>query len=101
MSSKESLEANSDAQESDRSLNEEEITLSLNAPAVYTNRFYMAYGPGGIRITFAEQHGATIAVRSAVIMNPEDGIALYKTMQGMLKEVETALSKIKSLPKEE
>ncbi len=74
-----------------------EIDLTNTIPAIFTNKLFVALGPGGVRITFAEQQGDNIlpAVRTAVIMQLEDAIALYKTLQGLLKEPEEDFEVIK------
>lgn len=79
-----------------RPLTKEEFNISNSGPAILTNRFYIAYGAWGVRIAFAEQQAedATAVFRTAVVMSVQDGIALYKTLQQLLKEPEAELQKI-------
>jgi len=78
-----------------RSATEAELSVANSGPAVLANRFYVSVGPQGPRIAFAEQiTEQTLPVfRTAVIMSVQDGIALYKVLQGLLKESEAALQK--------
>lgn len=89
--------------ETNRPLKENEVELSNTIPAVFSNRFYIAMGAGGVRITFAEQQSENSIPmpRNAVIMHPEDGIALYKSLQGLLVDFESALQKHKESQQEE
>lgn len=80
-------------EETNRPLTENEVQISNSVPAIFTNRFFISMSPGGVRITFTEQQSeiGDPAVRSAVIMHIEDGIALYKTLENLLKEAEETL----------
>lgn len=74
---------------------ESEMNVSNSGPAVLSNRIFAATGQWGLRITFAEQDSPQKppAFRTAVVMSFQDGIALYKMLQGLLKEPEAALQK--------
>jgi hypothetical protein len=79
-----------------RALTKEEFNVSNSGPAILTNRFYIAYGAWGVRIAFAEQQveDTPAAFRTAVVMSIQDGIALYKSLQQLLKEPEANLQEL-------
>jgi hypothetical protein len=62
------------------------------APAV--NRFVATLGPTGLRVAFLEEDADTTPYfRTAVTMHPQDGIALYKMLQGVLHDFELELDR--------
>lgn len=71
----------------------EENELMFSGPAVLSNKFYVALGPVGARITFAEQSPETSPkFRTAVVLPFQDAIELYKLLSKMLKPIEEALA---------
>ncbi len=62
-------------------------------PAPAVNRCVVTFGPTGLRVAFLEEDADTTPYfRAAVTMHPQDGIALYKMLQGVLHEFELELA---------
>ena len=78
-----------------KSLTKEEIKVLSSGAAVYSNRFLATLTPAGIKVVFTEQNGEKDipTFRTGVILSVQDGIALYKLLQKLLKEQERALKK--------
>jgi hypothetical protein len=79
-----------------------EFKEAHSGPAVYSNRFYVTMTAHGVRIGFMEQSepGAVPVFRNAVILSLEDGIALYKLLQGTLKDAESIIRNAQPQPQE-
>jgi hypothetical protein len=64
-------------------------------PAPGVTRFVANLGPTGVRLAFLEDApDGTPCFRGAVTMHPQDGIKLYKMLQGMLSQLEQAFEKM-------
>lgn len=71
-----------------REISDAELNAAIGAPAVYTNRIYLAGMSGiGFRISFAEaqQGGQMPLPRAAVFMSVADAIALRDLLNDQLK----------------
>ncbi len=79
-------------------VSETELDIANSGPALLSNRFYVTVAPFGVRIAFTEQSNPQKppAFRTAVVMSIQDGIALYKLMQDLLKEAEASIEKAKA-----
>jgi hypothetical protein len=80
-----------------------EMEVANSGPAILSNRFFVTLGQSGIRIAFTEQIAPEkpSAFRTAVALSFQDGIALYKLLQVVLKEVEENIEKVTSEQKED
>lgn len=66
----------------------EEFALSHEGPALLVNHIYLASGPSGIRMAFAEQlrHDIPPSFRTAVVMSRQEAIGFYKALELLIKE---------------
>jgi hypothetical protein len=76
-------------------VSEKETDASFSGGAILTNRFTVSLVASGIRIAFLEKYAPEKpAFRTAVTMSVQDGIALYKVLQRMLKNAEEHIDKL-------
>ena len=68
----------------------EETRLCFEVPATAINKFYLHAGPTGFRLTLAETNPetGTVSMRSAVLMHPQDAIALKNLLSETLLPIE-------------
>ncbi len=67
------------------SITDAEKDIANAGPAIFTNRFIGAFGPWGVRITFAELGlNGNGAFRAAVVMTMDDA----KSLRNMLQDLE-------------
>lgn len=74
-------------------LSAEETEVAYNGPAVSSNRCLVNIGPQGVRIAFVEQFSdqKPPKFRTAVVMPPQDAIAMKNLLSVMLKEIEDVI----------
>jgi hypothetical protein len=70
-----------------QSVTDTEMTAVLNAPSIFSNKFYITIGPGGVRISFAETHPQVEApqVRASVTLPHADAFALRDILSELLE----------------
>lgn len=69
--------------------------IAFSGPAPAVNRFVVSLGPTGLRLTMLEEDtNKNNHFRAAGLMHPQDGIKLYKLLQGMLADFEEQLHEI-------
>jgi hypothetical protein len=74
---------------------EAQTQVAFSGPAPGVNRFVANLGQTGLRVAFIEDSiDGTPHFRGAVTMHPQDGIKLYKMLQGMLAELEIMFEKM-------
>lgn len=75
-----------------RKTTDAELDLAFAGPAVHANRFYATIMPGGLRLTFAEQHAADALgqFRAAVFLSPQDAVALFDLLKRVLEDTGVA-----------
>jgi len=78
-----------------KSLSKEEIEVTFECPAIYSNKFTVSVG-AVVRITFIEQNGPNGKQypRSSVAMHHQDAIKFYKLLKELLKDTEEQISRI-------
>ena len=76
-------------------VSDRELEIAFSGLAAASNRFFISLRPGGVRIAFTEQRGPDRepVFRSAVMLSMQDGIALYRMLSEMLKDVEATIEK--------
>ena len=74
-----------------------EYVAAWEAPAPSINKIYAYFDGHTVRVVFAEQGAPELPsfVRSAVSMNPQTAIELWKLLRGFLAPVEEAIEKAK------
>lgn len=78
-----------------------EIRVAYDGPAIYTNRFFGTLGPGGFRLSFAEQRsGGAPRFRAAVQMSPQDAIELRNLLVRMLEDIDRKIQSAKATVEE-
>lgn len=76
-----------------RPVSEAEMRIAFEGSAIATNRTFITLGPGGVRIAFAEQQGASPPVfRSAVMLAYQDAISFKDVLTNLLKDVEEKIA---------
>ncbi len=73
-------------------VNDVDLGVAYEGPAVYVNRFFVSMGPVA-RIAFAEQNspGKPIFFRSAISISLQDAIALAHMLTDLVKPFESRL----------
>lgn len=67
-----------------------EFELAMQAPAFWTNRFYLSGTEGGIRFAFAETGGAAPQYRAAFVMPAAHAAEMHAMLGEMLGLDESA-----------
>lgn len=70
----------------------EEMALSYSGPAIVSNKFYIAVGPTGVRVTFAEGQNGAFHFRSAIMLSFQDAIALKDILGELLIPIEAQIA---------
>lgn len=80
------------------------MSAAFSGPAPGSNKFVITVGATGVRIAFLEEAPRTEGsdqsyhFRSAVTMNPQDGVKLYKILADMLSDLESAIEAAEMKP---
>lgn len=86
-----------DESEDRREVTDDELDVAFAGAAPGANRFILTLGPTGVRIAFLEENSkGRVYFRNAITLHPQDGIKLYKLLQGMLKDIEGQIERIQA-----
>ncbi|MCI0564218.1 MAG: hypothetical protein MN733_37560 [Nitrososphaera sp.] len=86
--------------EETRPLNEEELKIAFEGPAILANRCLLTLGNDGVRIAFTEQdRDKQLHFRSAVLLSIPQAISLKNTLTNLLREVEEQIAAVEATAK--
>lgn len=66
----------------------EDLSISISGPCVFSNKFFLTGGNGIVRISFCEQQNDSLFFRNSTIMLFPNAVALYDVLGKIINSVQ-------------